>query len=101
MMGLREDFESTRAALLFLHLTLLSRNFFMKKIDILIIIYLFWMLFWPLLIPQHLLLINLVVFESTVKNQAMTSLSAFASRKMTKGNNISLVVSFLVQKQPL
>uniref|UniRef100_A0A2N9FNI5 Reverse transcriptase Ty1/copia-type domain-containing protein n=1 Tax=Fagus sylvatica TaxID=28930 RepID=A0A2N9FNI5_FAGSY len=38
MMGLREDFEPTRVALLFLHLMLLSRSLFLKKIGVLTII---------------------------------------------------------------
>ena len=88
-------------ALLFLHLILLLRNLFLKKTDVITIIYLLQMLSWLHLILQHLLLIDLVVFASTVKNQAMTSLSASASKKITKGNNINLVIFFLVHKQPL
>ena len=84
MMGLREDFKPTRVALLFLHLMELSRNLFLKKIDILTIIYLLWMLFWLHLVLQHLLLIDLVVFASTVKSQAITSLSSSVSKKMTR-----------------
>jgi hypothetical protein len=101
MMGLREDFEPTRAALLFLHLMLLSRNLFLKRIGVLTIICLLRMLSWLHLVLQLLLLIDFVVFTSTVKNQAMTSLSATISKKMTRGNIISLVVFFLVPKQPL
>jgi hypothetical protein len=88
-------------ALLFLHLMLLSRSLFLKKIGVLTIIYLLQMLSWLHPVLQLLLLIDLVVFASIVKNQVMTSLSAIASKRMTKGNNISLVVLFLVNKQPL
>jgi hypothetical protein len=88
-------------ALLFLHLMLLSRSLFLKKIGVLTIIYLLQMLSWLHPVLQLLLLIDLVVFASIVKNQVMTSLSAIASKRMTKGNNISLVVLFLVHKQPL
>uniref|UniRef100_A0A2N9INP4 Uncharacterized protein n=1 Tax=Fagus sylvatica TaxID=28930 RepID=A0A2N9INP4_FAGSY len=72
MMGLREDFEPTRAALL-------SRSP-LPSLDAA-------MLSWlhPVL---HLLLIDIVVFARTVKNQVMTSLSATARKRMTKGNNI-------------
>jgi hypothetical protein len=59
------------------------------------------MLSWLYPVLQLLLLIDLVVFASIVKNQVMTSLSAIASKMMTKGNNISLVVLFLVHKQLL
>ena len=50
MMGLREDFDLPKllslVALLFLHLMLLSRNLFLKKIGVLTSIYLLRMLSW-------------------------------------------------------
>ena len=102
IMGFCEDFEPTRAAFLFLHLMLLSRNLFFKRIDVLTITYLLQMLFWLLLVLQRLLLINLVVIASSVKSPAMTSLSVIiASRGLTKRNRISLVVFFLFRRQPL
>ena len=88
-------------SLLFFHLMLLLRNLILKKIGVLTIICLIRMLSWLLLVLQLLLLIDLVIFASIVKNQVMTSLSAIASKMMTKESNISLVVLFLVHKQPL
>uniref|UniRef100_A0A2N9FF70 Reverse transcriptase Ty1/copia-type domain-containing protein n=1 Tax=Fagus sylvatica TaxID=28930 RepID=A0A2N9FF70_FAGSY len=75
MMGFCEDFEPTRAAFLFLHLMLLSRNLFFKRIDVLTITYLLRMLFWLLLVLQRLLLINLVVIASSAAVVSSSDLS--------------------------
>jgi hypothetical protein len=100
MMGLREDFEPTRAALLS-HSPLPSKSLFLKKIGVLTFICLLQMLSWLHLVLHLLLLIDLVVFARIAKNQVMTSLSAIVKKRMTNGNNISPVVLILVHKQPL
>ena len=105
MKGLRKDLNLLEllslVALLFLHLMLLLRSLFFKKISVLTIICLLQMLSWLHPILHLLLLIDLVVFARTVKNQVMTSLSATVRKRMTRGNNISPVVLFLDHKQPL
>ena len=105
MIGLHEDFEPTRATLLSLS-PLPSLDAVVKEL-----------IFKENQRPHHHLsssdvvlvtprppsssLIDLVAFARTVKNQVMTSLSATVRKRMTRGNNISPVVLFLVHKQPL